>query len=391
MRRERLTEHEGTIDHRSAMTQETAAREFRICSNKVLQERDHILLNLTIVVYGLFKLNDSLEAFADRCFLAEATTVRIPICDKGDKSDTKYSYHHQDLGKVYRNRAFAREMGFHISRVLKLRQAKRVSKSSVFGNAVDEATDRDKKSSLIQYVSFIENGKGVKEFSNLIPVNKADAESLFEADSAALAEMFEGDVQVMHSKHFSFGSDGASVMTGKDNGVAARYKEENPRLSSNHCICHKSSLCGTNASSDIPEIGTDWKQKLHSMYNHFNLSVKKRVAFADAQRKLQMKEAQMKKDFFTRWLSLGDATQSALTNVLPMHKYLTEEDKDLVGDGASDLIKTLESHQYLLTLHAMNDILAVLNRMNLIMQSDSISFRSVSSQQKWSAFVVALV
>ena len=38
-----------------------------------------------------------------------------------------------------------------------------------------------------------------------------------------------------------FGSDGASVMTGKDNMVAARFKqlEECSGMLSMHCICHR--------------------------------------------------------------------------------------------------------------------------------------------------------
>ena len=37
-------------------------------------------------------------------------------------------------------------------------------------------------------------------------------------------------------------TDGASVMTGKNSGVAARLKQLNRHLVSVHCICHKLSL-----------------------------------------------------------------------------------------------------------------------------------------------------
>ena len=37
---------------------------------------------------------------------------------------------------------------------------------------------------------------------------------------------------------FSFGSDGAPVMTGKQTGVATRMKVHNPEMLSSHCGAH---------------------------------------------------------------------------------------------------------------------------------------------------------
>jgi hypothetical protein len=375
MRRSRLLEHDASANHQSAMQREKASHEFKVACYAVFEDEDSKLLNLTVQVYGLFKLSDSLKSFASRCNLAEVSSVRVKISE--DINDARFKNHSIDLGKSYRNPHFASEMAWNISNALKNQQAKRLSSSDVFSNAVDEASARDKRTSCIQYVCFMENGQAVQEFANLMPIPKADAESVFDADSAALAEMFGGDAVAMQKKHVGFSSDGASVMTGTVNGVAARHKRENPFCTSHHCVCHKLDLSGTGAAANVPEIGEDFKKELHSMYNHFNLSGKKRLAFAKAQRKLDMKEAQIKKDFFTRWLSLGDATQSARKNVLPLHKYLTEEPSDVLGDTAPELLKTLESHKYLLTLVAMDDILAKMNLLSLILQKNFTSFRSV--------------
>jgi hypothetical protein len=379
MRRCRLTEHEVSTNHKSAVEQEQAAHEFKVARYKVCQDKDSQLINLVIQVYGIFKLNDSLNSFAKRCCLAEISSVQVKIRQEEgeDPGEATLEYHSLHLGKAYSNQHFVTEIGYYMSEILKEQQAKRVSKSIVFSHAIDEASDRAKKTACIQYVCFIEDGVATQEFANLIPIEKADAESIYDADCAALAEMFGGNTSEMHKKHLGFSSDGASVMTGKDKGVAARYKRENPRLTSNHCVCHKTALCSTNASEVVSEIGKDFTKELHSMYNHFNLSVKKRFAFAAAQRKIRMKEAQMKKNFFTRWLSMGDATASARRNVLPLHMYLAQGSADLLGDTAPALVKTLERHGYLLTLSGMNDILDKMNLMNVLMQKNVTSFRSV--------------
>lgn len=49
------------------------------------------------------------------------------------------------------------------------------------------------------------------------------------------------------------GSDGASVMTGRDEGVGVKWKKTNPHVKQNHCDCHRCTLCGTNASITKPE------------------------------------------------------------------------------------------------------------------------------------------
>ena len=45
-------------------------------------------------------------------------------------------------------------------------------------------------------------------------------------------------------------TDGASVMVGKKNGLAAKLKDVNPRLFSVHCICHNLALLSTDAKDD---------------------------------------------------------------------------------------------------------------------------------------------
>ncbi len=50
----------------------------------------------------------------------------------------------------------------------------------------------------------------------------------------------------------SFGSDGASVMTGRRTGVAARLKALNGNLISIHCVAHRLALAAGQASQSVP-------------------------------------------------------------------------------------------------------------------------------------------
>lgn len=67
------------------------------------------------------------------------------------------------------------------------------------------------------------------------------------------------ECRVSVNQLLGFCSDGASVMTGKRNRVAAKLKELNISVASVQCICHKLSLacCGTNKETEyIKEMET---------------------------------------------------------------------------------------------------------------------------------------
>ena len=81
----------------------------------------------------------------------------------------------------------------------------------------------------------------------------------------------------MFKRHYGFGSDGASVMTGHLGG-AEKYKRHNPRTISIHCMPQTVVVLNGCVSE-----GTEFRGGLHSVYNHFGPSVKRREGLAIAQ------------------------------------------------------------------------------------------------------------
>ena len=56
------------------------------------------------------------------------------------------------------------------------------------------------------------------------------------------------------NKLSSFASDGASVMTGSQNGVAAKLREQVPTLINIHCICHCLALACNDTNDTLKSI-----------------------------------------------------------------------------------------------------------------------------------------
>ncbi len=55
--------------------------------------------------------------------------------------------------------------------------------------------------------------------------------------------------QIPLSKVMAFGSDGASIMTGMDRGVAGRFRKSNPHMVNIHCMAHRLAFCTSQAAS----------------------------------------------------------------------------------------------------------------------------------------------
>jgi hypothetical protein len=91
------------------------------------------------------------------------------------------------------------------------------------GVLTDEATDISTISCLIVYTYYINNGIRKLRFLADIQLSHCDARSLF----TVILNVLE-DYGVSSNKCLGFGSDGASVMTGRENGVAALLKRVNP-------------------------------------------------------------------------------------------------------------------------------------------------------------------
>ena len=125
----------------------------------------------------------------------------------------------------------------------------------------------------------------------------------------------------------SFVSDGASVMTGKNSGVAARLKNLQPTLISFHCICHNLALAKSDADHSLKPV-KNTITNLTTAWKFFKNSPKRTAIFIHMQKELRQLELTEKntrklsrkicKACRTRWLSIYLSVESVLHNYLPM-------------------------------------------------------------------------
>lgn len=124
------------------------------------------------------------------------------------------------------------------------------------------------------------------------------------ADRDSLLYLTDGDELVLHKGHMGLGGDGASVISGGLTGVAARYKEHNPRLLSNHCACHKSSLSAADGAAGVPDLAI-FDSQVKAFYNFFGSSVERRTMHGEVQKRMHATVKNLRKGIVTRCACCG--------------------------------------------------------------------------------------
>ena len=155
-----------------------------------------------------------------------------------------------------RSPATIRNMILVLAEIVKNKLVAKIKKSDGYACLIDEVTDISNIQNLLTFIRYFDFEKGTTStcFGSTCDVleesktTSADAVSIFES----LKNTLEKDLDLELKDLIGFCSDGASVMTGKDNGVAAKLKQlpECATLLSIHCICHRLALaCGDAGDS----------------------------------------------------------------------------------------------------------------------------------------------
>ena len=144
------------------------------------------------------------------------------------------------LPKTHYHTAYAfNEILCSMSDVLFSNIIDKIQNSVFYGLMIDESTDMNSEKYLIIYVKYFDEKEGIvrTEFFKLTEIIQFDALFIF-----SLLKDFLKHHQLSLRFLTSFATDGASVMIGKQNGVATKIKEVNPFLIINHCCAHKLAL-----------------------------------------------------------------------------------------------------------------------------------------------------
>ncbi|CAI7855504.1 unnamed protein product, partial [Closterium sp. NIES-54] len=233
-----------------------------------------------------------------------------------------------------------------------------ILESPWMGISLDESTDRVHGKHLIIYATFFKNTTVVIEFLTLITVDRCDAASLTSAVVHYLTA-----IGVDLQKISGISTDGASVMTGTNNGVVARLRMRNPHLASIHCIAHRETLAARDAADAVPELCMV-DDVVRAFAEHIGRSSVHYQKFQNLQQFFCQTNLEAQGIHAVWWLSRGEAV-NRLLEVLPAAVVVLKEYK-------AELYEVVTSFKFQWLIQFLADVLWELNHLNQRFQQRQI-------------------
>ncbi|XP_071504712.1 LOW QUALITY PROTEIN: zinc finger MYM-type protein 6-like [Diadema antillarum] len=196
----------------------------------------------------------------------------------------------------------------------------RAIKNAPFSIATDGSTDSEAvKLYPVLIHSFDEEmGRVVSELLELKECNeRSTGENIFKLLDNALSSR-----GISWDKCVSFGTDNASVMTGKYKGVAAFLAAANPEIYILRCPCHLMHLAAKQGGKCL-EFKLD--DLLVDVWYYLDKSQLRHQSLQQLQQKHGLESKKILKHVPTRWLSLGIALERLLENWGPIEEFFKSE------------------------------------------------------------------
>ena len=152
-----------------------------------------------------------------------------------------------DVGSTYHSDKQAKLFTEFIAKAERRKQKQELAGAPFISIITDGSTDCSITEQEIHYVRFAIQGEIKHICLGIESVEKANAIHLVEAIERSFKIKMEMDTKDWEKKLVGLGSDGASVMLGKNGGVAAILKRTQPCMVAVHCTAHRLELAFKDA------------------------------------------------------------------------------------------------------------------------------------------------
>ncbi|GBC38152.1 zinc finger protein 862-like [Rhizophagus irregularis DAOM 181602=DAOM 197198] len=269
---------------------------------------------------------------------------------------------------TYTNHISGHEFLEAISDTIKEEIWDELSNVTAFGVMIDESTDITTTKHLDIYASYVTK-KGILKtrFLCIVPLTSCNAEGI----TKVLVDIFEK--RKILSKLVAFASDGASVMLGKNEGVAAKFSRIcTYPLIVNHCVAHRLALACKDAKKEL-RFYEEIESLVRKIYNYFKNSCSHIQQLQEIQSLLDDPILKIKKLYEIRWLAWYDAIKN-ICNSIPALLRIFKESKNKDG---RELYERLTSWRILAFLYYFYDILEHVTQLSKFLQKRNLKFSDI--------------
>ena len=259
-----------------------------------------------------------------------------------------------------------------------------VRRARAFGMPLDEVTDISVQEMLLAFIQYFSQESGMTWVKFLFVQNLLDESESPNSQAilnTAISKLEEFNLKMDHC--MSLVSDGASVMTGHRNGLAAKLKEVNKNMISFHCICHKLALECTDTLKELDYISLV-QNHLRTLWKYFENSPKRMSVFLKEQLDLQAVTVsdetkqrlvlRLKTACNTRWLSFEGAVSALYETNIPVIQTLTKQTEQAVAEGP---LGKVHCYKFVSTRYMLKEVLPLLSTLSQVFQKGTLDFSHI--------------
>ena len=236
---------------------------------------------------------------------------------------------------------------------------------------IDEWSDLSYKPHLAIIVSYCEKLTGTikQSFLGIKELEKTDSDTIFATLKSTLDEF-----NLKLENCIGYASDGAAVVSGKNNSVFTRMKQHSPNIYQIKCICHSIAKCAEHAFNRLPSCLGFLLKAVPKWFSKSNLRKSQYMQLFNQFEGSDMFSTPFQKYAETRWLVRGKICRNLLNNWEILKEYFNSIVADLRGDQKFNCMLIIDNlnqnnHSY---FKFVTPIVETCERANLLFQKEKI-------------------
>ena len=243
--------------------------------------------------------------------------------------------------------------------------------SDFVGIIIDETLNCTLDKKLILYARCETDGIVENLFLGNYTINSGTAECVFDVLLRVLDDWGITD------RVIGLGSDVASVLTGKHNGVGVRLKRLRPALVHIHYAAHCVALAAKAATKNVDSVA-DYRKSLQLIFKLYKASGDRTHRLREMCDALDESDyMSLKHPISVRWLILGKAVK-AIKSIYPALTLELEEEANRNGlTAAGNLCKKCKMFSFVAMTYILSDVIPLLENLNLIFQKETVNLAMI--------------
>lgn len=170
-----------------------------------------------------------------------------------------------------------------------------------------------------------------------------------------------------------FGSDGASVMTGRLNGVGVQLAKLAQHVVLIHCMAHRLALVCVDAVKETPYL-KDYSSKLGQLYAYFSCSSLRHEKLELIQDVMDDEKVRLKEPIAVRWLAMHNAVIALHKTWASVVAFFAKE----TTTNAMDLTEFITTYTFVAFTSLLSDALTVITDLSKKFQTECMDVSAVN-------------